>query len=231
MEQKLYTSINEFKKAMQEDQQINELFGFGNKIKNAFSKAIGGNISKIDKALNTYKDEYEKLLKEKQSVLNELESDDANEIKNRLNKLDKTLDKKKELIVNKLKNDLKGVVKNDREQTYLDVQENAIKLELINKEIKMLSTLETPGEMSDRLTKLKTDTTNKVKEYTKKLKTLSKEEKSEDGNKELKVGEPVKYKLKDGGDTENELVSINDDTITIKTKKGKEFDIPKDRIL
>lgn len=233
-EQRLYTSINEFKRSLQEKEQepVNELFsGLKDKIKNSFSKMIGGNVSKIDKAINIYKDEYEKLSEERASVLQELENEDSEEIvKNRLIKLDNALDKKKQLITDKLENSLKGVIKNDREQTYANIQKNSVSLELIEKEIEMLSKLKVKTDLSKKLDKLKKDTQKKIKSDNTKLKEL-KNKKENSNDSELTVGSKIKYTKKNGEETENTLVKVNNNTVTIETDSGKKFDIDKKSII
>jgi hypothetical protein len=48
---------------------------------------------------------------------------------------------------------------------------------------------------------------------------------------EYKVGDTVKYKMKDGGEAEKEIVKIDGDNIFFKDKEGKEFSKPKSDIL
>lgn len=231
-EQRLYTSINEFKRSLQEQEPVNELFsGLKDKIKNSFSKMIGGNVSKIDKAINTYKEEYEKLSGERASVLQELENEDSEEVvKNRLIKIDNALDKKKQLITDKLENSLKNIIKNDRERTYANLQKNSVSLELIEKEIEMLSKLKVKTDLSKKLDKLKRDTQKKIKSDNTKLKELkNKKENSKDTG--LVVGSKIKYIKKNGEETENTLVKVNNNTVTIETDSGEKFDIDKKNII
>ena len=48
---------------------------------------------------------------------------------------------------------------------------------------------------------------------------------------EYKVGDKVKYKMKDGGETEKEIVKVEGDNIFFNDKDGKEFSKPKSDIL
>lgn len=215
-----------------------EFFGLGNKIKNAFSKAIGGNIGKIDNSLNKYKDAYEKLLEETQTVINKLDDKDNEEIKGKLTQLSSALSKKRSIIQKQLNLELKQITINDREKTYAEVQKNSIELELIEKEINMLTELNVDTEMTDKLEKLKNDTQDKFKQGTKQLKELTKVNKQNTNNKtkddaqtKFKEGEKIEYELKDGGTATNVVVKDNNDSVIIKNKEGKEFTISKDKII
>ena len=222
---------DEYAEYLNNQEPINELFGLRDKIKNSFSKMIGGNVKKIDNALNTYKDEYAKLLEEKTSVLNELENENSEDVvKSRLTKLDSALDQKKQLIIQKLKNNLKTIIKNEREQTYADIQENSISLELINQEIEMLSKLKVKTNLSKKLDKLKKDTQKQIQNDNTKLKELKKK-KENSNDSGLVVGSKIKYTKKDGEETENTLVKVNNNTITIQTDSGEKFDIDKKNIV
>jgi plastocyanin len=48
---------------------------------------------------------------------------------------------------------------------------------------------------------------------------------------EYKVGDKVKYKMKDGGETEKEIVKVEGENIFFKDKEGNEFSKPKSDIL
>jgi gas vesicle protein len=54
---------------------------------------------------------------------------------------------------------------------------------------------------------------------------------AEDAEVEYKVGDTVKYKMKDGSNSEKEIVKIDGDNYFFKDKEGKEFSKPKSDII
>lgn len=220
-----------------EFEEINEFFGLGKKLKNWASKAVGGNIAKIEKAVQNYEEEYEKALKLQQDSIEKMNPDDE-QLSERLKKLRGAAEKKKKALEKNLNSTLKKLSTNQREKEFAEMTKSESEMRLIDKEIEMFQSADIESEeiknLVDNLSDKREKEEKDAKESAKKMKALQDKADKTDGDK-LEAGKEIVYTRKDGTENKAKISDnqedIEDNMIRMKSlDNDNEFVIKKDNI-
>ncbi len=138
------------------------------------------NKKRIDRSFEEYKKEYENISKDLLSILDSKDEID----KDKLSKVQSSLNKKKDLIAKKLNNKLKELTgDNEKSKTYADFKRNLIDLEMINSELEQYKQVDIE---SDYVEDLKRSSKEKEKNKKEKEEQLRKETASDARKEESK---------------------------------------------